>query len=154
MVARERQWRRRDLLLIVGGIIGLGLGAELMVRSAVTIALALGLSELVIGMTIVALGTSLPELAASVMSACKGQMDISVGNVIGSNIFNVLFVLGVCPMVRPLAMDPALLRFELPVMLLFCLALIPLAGRRLRLGRLEGAILLIGYMLFIGILYQ
>ncbi|WP_432821039.1 calcium/sodium antiporter [Trichloromonas sp.] len=153
LVAKERLSRRRDLVLILLGIIGLGFGAELMVRSAVTIARALGLSELVIGMTIVALGTSLPELAASVMSACKGEMDISVGNVIGSNIFNVLFVLGICPMVSPLAIDPSVLRFELPLMLLFCLALIPLAGRRLRLGRPEGAILLIGYCLFVGVLY-
>ncbi len=153
LVVKERQSRSRDLVLIVIGIIGLGAGAELMVRSAVTIARAIGLSELVIGMTIVALGTSLPELAASVMSAHKGEMDISVGNVIGSNIFNVLFVLGVCPMVRPLAIEPSVLRFELPAMLLFCVALIPLVGRRLRLGRTEGVILLVAYCLFVGVLF-
>ena len=85
--------RGRNVVLVLIGMAGLGLGAELMVRGAVMVATLLGVSELVIGLSIVALGTSLPELAASVMSAWKGEMDISVGNVIGSNIFNVLFIL-------------------------------------------------------------
>lgn len=145
--------RRRDLLHITLGMVGLGVGAELMVRSAVTIATALGISELVIGMTVVALGTSLPELAASVVSAWKGEMDLSVGNVIGSNIFNILFVLGVCPMIRPLSVDPSVLRFELPVMLAFSAVLIPLLWRGRKLDRPRGALLLVAYLIFIGVLF-
>ncbi len=153
LVAKERASRGKDLLFILGGIVGLGVGAELMVRSAVTIARAFGISELVIGITIVALGTSLPELAASLVSAAKGQMDISLGNVIGSNIFNILFVLGICPMIRPLAIDPSVLRFELPVMLLFSIGLLPLARHQLSLGRGKGALLLSTYLGFVLVLF-
>lgn len=145
--------RNKVLLYIIIGIVGLAFGAELMVRSAVTIARAMGISELIIGMSIVALGTSLPELAASVMSACKGEMDISVGNVIGSNIFNILFVLGVCPMIRALPVEPSVLTFQLPIMLLFSGALIPLVYHRLQLSRAKGALLLGAYLLFMVVLY-
>ncbi len=149
LVEKEKAHRGKDVFLVLVGIIGLGIGAELMVRSAVTIATALGMSELVIGVTIVALGTSLPELAASVVSAWKGQMDISIGNVIGSNIFNILFVLGICPMIRPLAVDPSVLRFELPVMLAISIALLPLVRHRMVLDRPKGALLLTAYLLFV-----
>jgi len=148
-VAADRRERLRDLVLILLGIVGLMIGAELMVRSAVTIARYFGVSELVIGMSIVALGTSLPELAASLMSAWKGEMDLSIGNVIGSNIFNLLFVLGICPMLRPLAVDPSILVFEVPIMLAFSILLIPLIGRSRRLGRPQGGLLLAGYLAFI-----
>jgi len=141
--------RGRDLVLILVGIVGLGVGAELMVRSAVTIARHFGISELVIGLTIVALGTSLPELAASVVSAWKGEMDISVGNVIGSNIFNTLFVLGVCPLLRPLVVEPRLLRIDMPIMLLFSVALLPLCGRQSGLDRRRGILLLGAYLVFL-----
>lgn len=150
VVEEEKHHRGRDIALILIGIVGLGVGAELMVRSAITIARGFGLSDIVIGMTVVALGTSLPELAASLMGAWKGEMDLSVGNVIGSNIFNLLFVLGVCSMIRPIAIDPATLRFELPVMLFFSFALLPLIGRRMKLARTEGGLLLLGYLAFVG----
>lgn len=138
---------------IVLGICGLALGAEMMVRSAVVIAKTLGVSELVIGVTIIAVGTSLPELAASLVSAARGEMDISVGNVIGSNIFNLGFVLGICPMIRPLVVDPALLRFEIPVMLLFSVGVLPLVWRRHCLQRWHGALLLLGYLGFMGLVF-
>lgn len=150
VVEEEKHHRGRDIALILIGIVGLGVGAELMVRSAITIARGFGLSDIVIGMTVVALGTSLPELAASMMGAWKGEMDLSVGNVIGSNIFNLLFVLGICSMIRPIPIDAATLRFELPVMLLFSFALLPLIGRRMKLARTEGSLLLIGYLAFVG----
>ncbi|MDY0190760.1 MAG: calcium/sodium antiporter [Desulfuromonas sp.] len=151
-VDSEVHRRGKDVLYIIGGIIGLGVGANWMVTSAVTIARAIGLSELVIGMTIVAVGTSLPELAASLMSAAKGEMDISLGNVIGSNIFNILFVLGLCPLFQPIVVDPSILRFEMPVVLLFSCALIPLCWHRLEIGRLKGALLFVGYIIFIALL--
>ena len=141
--------RLRDSLLVLIGIVGLGVGAEMMVRSAVVLARAFGVSELVIGISVVALGTSLPELAASGLSAMKGHADLSIGNVLGSNIFNILFVLGVCPMIRPLAIDPSLLRLQIPVMLLFSVGLVPLLGHRYRICRWKGLLLLGGYLAFI-----
>lgn len=148
--------RGRDVVLVLVGMIGLGFGAELMVRGAVMIATLLGVSELVIGLSIVAVGTSLPELAASVMSAVKGEMDISVGNVIGSNIFNVLFVLGLCPMIRPITIEARLLHVDYPVMLGFCLLLVgllALAKPKLVLDRRRGLGLLAAYTLFIASLF-
>lgn len=141
--------RGRDLLGIFFGLIGLAAGAELMVRSAIFLARAFGVSELVIGLSVVALGTSLPELAASLVSAWKGEVDISMGNVIGSNIFNLLFVLGVCPMIRPLRVESATLHFQLPVMILFSVALLPLLAFRPLLSRAKGGLLLAGYLLFV-----
>jgi cation:H+ antiporter len=152
-IACERCKRGKDVFLIIGGVIGLGFGAHWMVSSAVTIARVLGMSELLIGMTIVALGTSLPELAASLVSAAKGQMDISIGNVIGSNIFNILLVLGVCPLFRPIDIDPAILSYELPLVLLFSFALVPLCWHRFELGRAKGAFLLLAYIGFISVLF-
>ncbi len=152
-IDQEIPRRSKDVLYIIGGIIGLGVGANWMVSSAVTIARAIGLSELFIGMTIVAIGTSLPELAASLMSAAKGEMEIGIGNVIGSNIFNILFVLGLCPLFQPIVVDPAILRFELPVVLLFSCALIPICWHRLEISRLKGALLFGSYISFIALLF-
>lgn len=139
----------RNVLLILSGIVGLGLGAEMMVRSAIFIARHFGVSDLVIGMTVVALGTSLPEFAASTVSAWRGEADLSVGNILGSNIFNLFFVLGICSLIRPITIEPGVLGYELPLMLFFSLALWPLIQRRLHLGRTEGALLLAGYLIFI-----
>lgn len=148
--------RGRDIVLVLIGMVGLGFGAELMVRGAVMIATLLGVSELVIGLSIVAIGTSLPELAASVMSAVKGEMDISIGNVLGSNIFNVLFVLGLCSMIRPITIEPRLLQVDYPIMLGFCLllvALLVLVPPKLVLGRRRGLGLLLAYAFFVGSLF-
>ncbi|MBW2689684.1 MAG: calcium/sodium antiporter [Deltaproteobacteria bacterium] len=144
--------RGRNIVLVLVGMAGLGFGAELMVRGAVMIATLLGISELIIGLSIVAIGTSLPELAASVMSAWKGEMDISVGNVIGSNIFNVLFVLGICPMIQPITIEPRVLSLDFPIMLAFCALLVGLLTMmppRLQLDRKRGVLLLGAYLLFI-----
>ncbi len=144
--------RGRNAVLVLVGMVGLACGAELMVRGAVMIATLLGVPEVIIGLSVVALGTSLPELAASVMSACKGEMDISVGNVIGSNIFNVLFVLGVCPMIQLIKIEPRLLTVDFPVMLAFCallVALLTMMPPRLQLDRKRGGILLGAYLVFV-----
>ena len=93
---------RRAIALIVGGLVGLVVGGELIVKSAVDIATRMGVSEAIIGLTIVALGTSLPELATSVIAAAKHNSDIALGNVFGSNIFNVFFVLATSAIIRPL----------------------------------------------------
>lgn len=148
--------RGKNVVLVVLGMAGLGVGAELMVRGAVMIATLLGVSEMVIGLSIVAIGTSLPELAASVMSAWKGEMDISVGNVIGSNIFNILFVLGICPMFNPIVIETRALQMDFPVMLAFCVLLIALLTMmlpRLQLDRKRGLLLLGAYCLFVASLF-
>ncbi len=148
-VVRQKSTRQRDWLYIVIGITGLGFGADWLVGSAVFMARSFGLSELFIGTTIVALGTSLPELAASITSVAKGEMDIGIGNVVGSNIFNILFVLGVTPLFSPIAVEPSLLHFELPVLMLISVFMLPLCWHGYTLGRVKGGLLLGGYVLFI-----
>jgi cation:H+ antiporter len=146
--------RMRNLAIAAAGLVVLAVGAHLIVAAATVFALALGLSELVIGLTVVAIGTSLPELATSVLAAVRKEADIAVGNAVGSNVLNILGVLGPTALVRPLAIDTTLLTFELPVMLAASVLLLPLAWTRLRLERWEGALLLGGYVAFIGVLLQ
>jgi cation:H+ antiporter len=156
-VLKASQGRGKNTVLVLLGMAGLAVGAELMVRGAVIIATLLGISELIIGLSVVAVGTSLPELAASVMSAWKGEMDISVGNVIGSNIFNVLFVLGLCPMIQPITIERRLLVMDFPIMLIFSLLLVILLTiikPRFQLDRKRGGILLGTYLLFVISLFR
>ena len=105
------------VLMFVGGLIGLVLGAELMVRGASKLALSFGISPLVVGLTIVAFGTSAPEVAVSVGAVLDGKTDIAIGNVVGSNIFNVLFILGLSAIITPLVVNIQLIRQEVPIML-------------------------------------
>lgn len=149
----ENDSRIKNALLVIVGLTLLVGGAHLMVRSGIFIARRLEVSEIVIGITLVSVGTSLPELATSVVSTMRKESDISVGNVIGSNIFNILCVIGIVAMVAPLDVDKSLLFFELPVMLLFSFALIPLMKTGFVLNRIEGAILLVGYVVFIILLF-
>jgi cation:H+ antiporter len=140
--------RLRDIVLIVGGLVVLSGGAHLLVESAVFFARRFGVSELVIGLTVVAVGTSLPELATSLLAAVRKEADIAVGNIIGSNVFNTLLILPAAALVNPLQVAPSLLGFELPVMLFMSGLLLPLVWTGLRLGRREGALLLVGYVIF------
>ncbi len=142
-----------DGLLILAGLIGLVAGAECMVRSAVELARLWGMSELMIGLTIVAIGTSLPELAASGVAAYRGETDIAVGNVIGSNLFNILLILGATAMAAPLTVAPAANHLEIPIMLGFTVLLVPILWRSFRVKRREGFFLLacyVGYLIFQG----
>jgi cation:H+ antiporter len=131
------------------GLAGLVGGAEMMVRSAIALAQMWGMSDLVIGLTIVAIGTSLPELASSVVAALRGQNDIAVGNVVGSNLFNILLILGVTGMVMPLPAAPSLLTIEIPVMIGFALLLWLMMWRRQRVSRRTGVFMLIAYVGFL-----
>lgn len=131
---------------------GLGLllaGATWMVESASKIALAYGVPEEVIGASMVAVGTSLPELASTVAAAARGLGDIAIGNVIGSNIFNLGLVLGVAALLRPLHLAPMTVAGQVVPAMIFCLALIPLAYTGERVSRWEGAALLLGYAFFL-----
>jgi len=106
-----------DILYFVFGLVALVAGAELLVRGASRLALSVGVSPLVVGLTIVAYGTSAPEVAVSVGGALGGQSDIAVGNVVGSNIFNILFILGVSSLIRPLLVHRQIIRQEIPIMI-------------------------------------
>lgn len=112
-------------VFMVLGLIGLPLGASLLVDNATIIAQAYGVSDTVIGLTLVAIGTSLPELATTVMAALRRQADVALGNVIGSNMFNLLAIIGIASLIGPIGVDPAFLQFDLWVMLGASLLLIP-----------------------------
>jgi len=135
----------RDLLWIGLGFVLLLGASRVMVGAAVDLARLWGMSELTIGLTIVAIGTSLPELAASGLAAWRGESDIAVGNVLGSNLFNILLILGVTAVITPLPLDTAMLRFHIPLMILFTVALYPLAFGNHRIGRPGGVLLLVGF---------
>ena len=139
-------------LLILGVLIGLGLlvlGADLLVDSAIDIARQMGISEVVIGLTIIAAGTSLPEVATSVVAALRGQRDIAVGNVVGSNIFNLLAVAGISALVADgLTVAPSMVNFDLPVMTIVAIACIPVLFSEGRIDRWEGAVFLFYYVAY------
>lgn len=143
-----------NLLLIVVGLAGLILGARMLVDAAVTLAQAFGVPELVIGLTVVAVGTSLPELATSIMAAIKGERDIAVGNVVGSNIFNLMAVLGVAAGIAPAGINVSAqaIAFDLPVMIGVAVACLPIFAYRSSIRRWEGALFLLFYLIYV--LYQ
>ncbi|GMQ87614.1 MAG: calcium/sodium antiporter [Gammaproteobacteria bacterium] len=141
--------------LLIGGIV-LMVGSRMLVWGAVDIARYFGISDLIIGLTIVALGTSLPELAAAVASALKNEPDIAIGNVIGSNMFNLLAVLGIPGIVSPSVVDPAVLSRDMPIMVALTVALLIMAygfhGKG-RINRLEATLLLAAYAGYQTLLY-
>lgn len=140
---------RSVVLSVVGLAITLG-GAKLMVDGAVALARGFGVSEALIGVTIVAIGTSLPELVTTVAAARRGQADVAFGNVIGSNIFNILGILGITALIRPLAVPPEIASFDLWVMTAATVALIAFAVTGWRITRGEGAALLAAYGAYLG----
>lgn len=140
-----------DLLSVVAGIGGLVLAADFLVTGSVELARLLGVSELVIGLTIVSLGTSLPELATSLMAAIKGERDIAVGNIIGSNLFNILSVLGLTALIAPggLLISAQAIALDFPVMVAVSLLCVPVFFIGLRISRTDGAMMLLllaGYL--------
>jgi cation:H+ antiporter len=148
---------KSNLILVFGGSIALSLGAWLFVQSAVWIADEFGIPKIVIGLTIVAVGTSLPELATSLVAALRKHGDISVGNIIGSNVFNILFIMGGVGLIKPLnvlgmrTVDGQVVQYfphgQYLIMMAFGLVLLPL-GLRHKIGRLTGSILVSGYIGF------
>ena len=130
------------LLLFLGGLAALVVGADLLVRGASKLALGFGISPLVVGLTIVAFGTSAPEMAVSVGAVLEGKTDIAIGNVVGSNIFNVLFILGLSALIVPLVVNVQLIRQEVPIMIGASLLLL-LLGLDGRVSAWEGAMLVV-----------
>jgi len=130
----------KQILFIVLGIIGLGIGADLLVDGAVNIARVLGISETVIGLTLVAIGTSLPELVTSIIAAVRRQADVALGNVIGSNTFNLLAIIGAAALFGDMEVPAQLLTFDLWVMLAVSLLLVPFVFFRRDMGRAVGVV--------------
>ena len=138
-----------DAMLLVAGLAILIGGAELLVRGGSSLAAALGISPLVIGLTVVAFGTSAPELATSVMATVRGEPGLAVGNVVGSNIFNVLLILGLSAAITPLAVARQLVRFDVPLMVGLSAAAWGLAANGV-IGRLEGLALMVAIVAYTG----
>lgn len=130
------------------------IGARLLVDGAVTLARFMGVSELVIGLTIVAAGTGLPELATTVAAAFHKHSEMAVGNIVGSNIFNVLLVLGTTAVISPLTAEHAVLVRDVPVMMLIFIICQPMMLTRYRIGRFEGVFLFLTYVAYVAFLVQ
>lgn len=143
----------RSLLEMGGGLVGLTVGGQLTVTSAVDIAESLGLSDVFIGLTVIAIGTSLPELATSAIAAYRKNVDIAVGNIVGSNIFNIFIVLGISSLVRPLPFDMPnnfdVIAMLLATVLLFVLLFVGIPKRTVQ--RREGVVLLVLYFVYLGL---
>ena len=138
----------QDWAFVICGMAGLYFGSDFFVGGAIKLAKMIGVSDFMIGLSVVALGTSLPEVATSVLASIKQEDDISLGNVIGSNIFNILLVLGAVSLIKPLPCETGALTMDLPVMLGVALLIWPL-GRKLKIGRGGGALFLCIYIAYI-----
>ena len=147
VVAESRGPAWKSVLWVVVGLAALVYGADRLVFGGVSIARAIGVSEVVIGLTLVAVGTSLPELATTVAAARRNETDIIAGNIIGSNLFNIMAVMGLASVIKPIEVG-ALKHSDLWVMGAFTAALIPLLMRKARINRIEGGLLVAGYAVY------
>ncbi|MCG8637351.1 MAG: calcium/sodium antiporter [Desulfobacterales bacterium] len=143
----------KNFVYIVLGIVMLAFGANFVVREAIKMAQVIGLSQTFIGISVVALGTSLPELATSVVAAARGESDISVGNVVGSNLFNICLVMGVVGLFNPMEVAPSLHWFEFPFMLFICLVLGGIAYAARGVGKKGGLLFIALFFVYIGVSY-
>ena len=134
------------ILLSLAGVI---FGANLMVKGGVSLAEILGISPWIIGIFVFAVGTSLPELVASLTASVRKVPSISVGNIVGSNIFNILFVLGIVSLIRPISLDSSILKFEFPVLIGFSFLLFTVMKTQYKITRWEGLVMFLGYITFI-----
>lgn len=148
---QDKKWQNGMLTII--GFGSLLFSAWFLIKSGVNIARRFGISEFVIGLTMIAIGTSLPELAISLVASLRKKSSISIGNAVGSNIFNILLVLGIASMITPIVIEKNLLIVEYPIMIGFSLLLLPFARSRFTLTRIEGLIFLLGYGAFIARLF-
>lgn len=140
------------VLLVLAGLAVLIGGSRLLVWQAVELARVLGVSELMIGLTIIAAGTSMPELVTSLLAAVRGQADIAVGNILGSNIFNAFGILGIAATVGPQTVQTRSLWLDIPALVILSAALVPIMKTGGRISRFEGGLLLAGFLLYMGLL--
>jgi cation:H+ antiporter len=145
-------WRwTKAIIYITGGVVGLVFGAYLLVQGAVYIAQVLGMSQRVIGLTIVALGTSLPELATSAVAAYRGKSDIAIGNVVGSNVFNILFIVGLVALIVPISFSRRLLVIDTPFMIGMAALLWLFFWRRTHVARWQGVVMIAVYCAYVAV---
>ncbi|ACN15605.1 KncA [Desulforapulum autotrophicum HRM2] len=142
-----------NCLIMVAGLVGLAKGAEMVVQSAIVMARGIGLSEAFIGISVVALGTSLPELATSAVAASRGESDLSVGNVVGSNLFNICLVMGVVGILNPMPVEKELLVFEFPCMVAIAMLFALIAILKGQMGRKTGFVLIFSFVSYLLISY-
>lgn len=136
-------------LLVLAGVVLLAVGANWTVNAAIKMASAIGISDTVVGLTVVAAGTSLPELATSIVAATRREPDIAIGNVLGSNVFNVMGILGITGLVHPLTIAPHVRHLDLPVAIAFAVISVPIMLSARRISRLEGLTLCLGYATYL-----
>lgn len=141
---------RISLIIAAVGLVFTILGARFLVSGAVSLAQAAGVPETVIGLTIVAIGTSMPEFVTSIIAVRKGQGDVALGNILGSNIFNILGILGMTAIIQPLSVPAQIMQFDIWVMLAATLLLVTFARTGWRIGRSEGATMLASYFAYLG----
>ncbi|QAU12568.1 calcium/sodium antiporter [Halorubrum sp. BOL3-1] len=144
--------KARDVAAVVGGIVALVLGSRWLIDGGESLLSAAGFSDIFIGLTVLALGTSLPELAASVVAAVRGEAEFSVGNVVGSNIYNILAVIGIVAVVTPIGVAPSVRGFEFPALLTFTAVAVGMMAYGERITRVNGAVLTVGYGAFVYLL--
>lgn len=138
----------KSLLFMLGGLVGILFGGNMVVTNATTIAYSLGMSEALVGLTVIAIGTSLPELVTSITAALKKQSEIALGNIVGSNIFNILFVLGITSTISPLAVNDKVFA-DVFVMLILTVLLLIFSRTNFKIGKREGIVLVIAYILYL-----
>ena len=138
-----------SMSLLLGGIIGLYFGSELLVENAILISSKFGISERIIGVTIVAIGTSLPELITSIIAAMSKRTDLALGNILGSNIMNVLSIIGITAIINPIQVSEAFLESDFLWMLGITFLLFPLMRTKMRISKVEGSILLLSYFTYL-----
>lgn len=142
----------QDWAFIIAGVVGLWIGSQAFLSGAISVAQAFGVSDAVIGLSLVALGTSLPELSTSIIAMVKNHRDLAIGNLIGSNIFNILAIVGCTSLIRPFYVE-GISWVDFSVMLAFAIALIPIMGNNGVVSRKEGAFLFCSYFAYMGYLY-
>ncbi|MFC4322143.1 calcium/sodium antiporter [Litchfieldia salsa] len=138
----------KNLIFTIGGLAGIVFGGSLVVENSIDIALSLGMSETLVGLTIVAVGTSLPELVTSITAALKKQTEIALGNIVGSNIFNIFFILGASATIHPLAVDPKIF-MDIWLMIFVTFLLLILSRTQHKISKIEGVILAIIYIIYV-----
>ncbi|MGD6801296.1 calcium/sodium antiporter [Rossellomorea vietnamensis] len=137
----------KNAVLTIAGLAAIIFGGDIVVNNATDIALSFGMSETLVGLTIVAVGTSLPELITSITAAIKKQTDIAIGNIVGSNIFNILFVLGAASVISPLAVDSKIF-IDVGLMIIFTIVLLVFSRTSFKVGKVEGIFLVIAYIVY------
>ncbi|WP_268035662.1 calcium/sodium antiporter [Algoriphagus sp. PAP.12] len=135
--------------LFIGGIVGLYFGSNLLVENAVLISREFGVSERIIGVTIIAIGTSLPELITSIMAALAKETDMALGNILGSNIMNILSIIGLTAIIQPITVSQEFIQSDFIWMIGFTLVLFPLMRTKMQISRFEGVVLLVGYSAYL-----